>query len=316
MKTNPEYSIVIPAFNEVANIPILAEEINNTLNSTEFEWECIWVDDRSTDNTWGEICGLGGPHRGIRLSQNGGQSTALMAGIDHARAPMIITMDSDLQNDPADILRLIEHFTESVDVVCGFRRERKDATFSRKIPSKIANALARKVTGIKVKDLGCTLRLFRKDLILRNRLIGEMHRVLVIHFKNSGARIIEIPVNHRARKFGESKYGINRTFKFIADLILARVLTTLRSKPLYFFGLLSIMIFFTGFFSFASAFILRVFNFKTYIDSSLIVGSVILVATSLVTLSLGLVCEVLVRNAVNSDRSAQYTIDSSVGIDF
>jgi len=310
---NDGFSLVVPVFNEQENIPILSKEIEVAMSSLNVRWECIWVDDASKDSSWTEIQMLGKLHIGLSLTENSGQSTALMAGIDIAKYPTIITLDADLQNDPTDIPRLLEKFNPDVDVVCGYRLNRRDGIILRKIPSKVANLIARKVTGIGVRDLGCTLRVFRKTLITQNRLVGEMHRVLVIHFANSGARIVEIPVNHRPRIHGKSKYGINRTFKFVADLILAKVLRILKTKPLYFFGLLSLYVSIVGLMIFLTAISMRLFNVKKYLDTSLIVGSIMLCSTSIVLLALGLLGEVMMRNSVEVNPSSQYTIRALSG---
>jgi glycosyltransferase involved in cell wall biosynthesis len=311
MNKSDQYSIVIPAFNEEENIPLLAQELESVLNELSITWECIWVDDHSNDGTWEQISLLRKPHIGLRLSRNCGQSTALMAGIDSSSYENIITLDSDLQNNPMDIPALISAYSSDVNVVCGYRVKRKDGWLLRKIPSLVANYFARKVAPINVRDLGCTLRLFEKELILQNRLMGEMHRVLVIHFASAGATIVEVPVSHRARVYGKSKYGLSRTFKFLADLILARVMKVLKTKPLYFFGSISLAVSLVGGLIFLSAIIMRLSHIKSYLDTSLIVGSIILFSTSLVLLSIGMVAEILLRNLVHSDRTFQYNISKS-----
>jgi glycosyltransferase involved in cell wall biosynthesis len=207
------YSVIIPIFNEEKNIPILAKEIEVAFNGFSREYEVVWVDDGSEDDSWAEITRLETPHRGIRLSRNEGQSSALMAGIDNSSFRSIITLDGDLQNDPADFPALIEEFERGNDVVAGIRNKRKDNLLTRRIPSRLANSIAGFFTGTKITDLGCTLRVFKKSLVEEDRIIGEMHRVLMIFFHNSAARISKIPVNHRARIHGKSKYGLLRTFK-------------------------------------------------------------------------------------------------------
>ena len=240
------FSIVIPVHNEVESIPVLADEIEFALGSLDCDWECIWVDDGSSDFSWNEIKKLGPVHRGLRLGRNFGQSSAIMAGCDSAKFELIVTLDSDLQNDPKDIIRMLSTLTSDLDCVCGVRKDRNDKLISRKIPSMVANKLARLITGIRIRDLGCTLKIFRKYLVTDSRLIGEMHRVLPIYFHMSGAKITEIPVSHRARKFGNSKYGLNRIFKFMADVLLAKVMNKITSRPLYLFGAISLLLFFTG----------------------------------------------------------------------
>lgn len=301
-------SIVIPMFNESRNIGLLAKEIDCAMKASSIDFECIWVDDGSTDSSWLEVLELNGNHRGIKLSRNSGQATAMMAGIENAKSEIIVTMDSDLQNDPNDIIRLLEKLTDEFDVVCGVRKSRQDKLFTRKIPSLFANFLARKMSGVPVSDLGCTLRVFRSHLVSTNRIIGEMHRLLVVYFHLEGARITEIEVNHRARIHGESKYGLERFFKFIADLILASGMNYIMRKPLYLFGSMALASFTFGAISLASAIFLRVFGVKAYIDTSLVTGSMILMSTSLILISIGLLSELVIRQMLFTGTKPQYTI--------
>jgi glycosyltransferase involved in cell wall biosynthesis len=301
-------SIVIPLFNEDENIPILAKQVEETMSAHDISWECIWVDDGSTDRSWEAILGLSKDHRAIRLAKNSGQATAIMAGIDASRSDIIVTMDADLQNDPADIPKLLDHLSSEVDVVCGFRVDRQDKLLTRKMPSRIANKLARKITKVPVTDLGCTLRVFRKDLVRNVRILGEMHRLFIVHLFLDGARIAEIPVNHRERLHGKSKYGLERFFKFISDLILAKALNYISNKPLYMFGSLSLITLVLSLISISSAFILRLVGIKNYIDTSLVSASLILFSTSLILLSIGLFTELLVRQMLFSGAKVQYRI--------
>lgn len=250
MKNKQNLSIVIPLLNEEKNIRILAKEIEDSLENRKIAWECVWVDDGSTDNSWMEISKLRKEHRGIRLKKNTGQATAIMAGIERSKYELIVTMDADLQNDPRDILKLVKNLDSNCDVVCGYRMHRRDKLLSRKIPSVIANFVARRFTRIQVQDLGCTLRIFRKSVLRNTRLVGEMHRLLVIHLFLDGARIKEIPVNHRERINGKSKYGLERIPKFLMDLLLAKAMNVITSKPLYMFAGLSATTLFLGFSSF------------------------------------------------------------------
>jgi glycosyltransferase involved in cell wall biosynthesis len=295
-------------FNEEENIPILAKQIEETMLAHNIQWECIWVDDGSSDKSWDFVLSLSKNHRAIRLAKNFGQSTAIMAGIDASSSDIIVTMDADLQNDPADIPKLLNCLDSEIDVVCGFRVDRQDKMLTRKIPSRIANKLARKITNVPVTDLGCTLRAFRKDLVRNNRILGEMHRLFIVHLYLEGARIAEIPVTHRERIHGLSKYGLERSFKFISDLILAKALNYISNKPLYLFGSLSLITLILSFTSMLLALILRLVGIKNYIDTSLISASLILVSTSLILLSIGLLSELVVRQMLFSGAKVQYRI--------
>jgi glycosyltransferase involved in cell wall biosynthesis len=300
-------SLVVPVFNEELNISILAREIEGALSKINVEWECIWVDDNSSDGSLKELLKLQSPHKILSLSQNLGQSTAIMAGIDHSKFEVIVTLDGDLQNDPRDIPRLIEAF-ENVDVVCGYRVDRQDSRIWRLIPSKMANFIARKVTGIKVTDLGCTLRIFRKDLVSNQRILGEMHRVIVIYFANAGARITEISTNHRPRIHGKSKYGIERTLKFIADLFLAKVTKVLMTRPLYFFGFIALLFFLTS----LALFIIGVMFYDQISNNTkalvFLSSSAILLMQTIIISAIGLLFEVNMKYAVGNNRSIQYTL--------
>jgi dolichol-phosphate mannosyltransferase len=305
---------VLPVYNEELNISVLAMEIDAVADAEEIQFECIWVDDCSTDGSWLEIQKLGGRHRGMRLAQNTGQSTALMAGIDASRSEYILTMDSDLQNDPRDIPKFLVFFDSEIDVICGYRLNRKDSWFNRKLPSLIANKLAQKITRVPVRDLGCTMRLFKKSLLDRNRILGEMHRVIVLHFFLAGANIKEIPTTHRRRIHGTSKYGLERTFKFIADIVLAKTMNVISSKPLYFFGSFALGTLTASIALFLVALGLRIFNIKEYIDSSFVTASMIMFSLSLILLSIGLVAEMIVRGFIHNNIGSQYSISETCNV--
>lgn len=306
------FSIVIPLLNEAQNIPILANEIDEVLRDVRVKWETIWVDDGSTDQSWQELIKLTKNHKAIRLSRNSGQSTAIMAGCDQAKFDLIVTLDADLQNNPKDIPRLLDALTNELDCVCGIREKRNDKLFSRKIPSLIANFIARKITKVPVSDLGCTLRVFRKHLVTDNRLIGEMHRVLPVYFHLSGARIKQIDVDHRNRRFGESKYGLERIFKFVADIFLAKVMNKISTRPLYFFGLISLLLWALGvilvsFPLFGAMGASSEWNFSSVGLISILSGITSFFFAILITL-LGLITEVLIRKTNTRTENEQYNL--------
>jgi dolichol-phosphate mannosyltransferase len=310
-----DFSVVIPLLNESESISVLAREIEEALNSIDNNWECIWVDDGSVDNSWAELSKLSGRHRALKLSRNLGQSSAIMAGCDHANFDLIVTLDADLQNNPKDILRLLESLDESLDCVCGIRKNRNDKMFSRKIPSFIANWLARRVTGVPVTDLGCTLRIFRKHLVTDNRLIGEMHRVLPVYFHLSGARMAEIAVDHRSRRFGSSKYGLDRIFKFMADILLAKVMSKITTRPLYFFGTISLFCLLIGVTTIFTELIIILY-FPGLLQVSLINIVLIIVTVAMFSLSLvmtvfGLLTEVIIRKSSITSEETQYNVIES-----
>jgi len=302
------FSLIVPCYNEEDNIGILSLEISKVMNELNNPWECIWVDDCSSDATWNNIISLDKPNRGLRLERNSGQSTAIMAGIDNSKYDLIITLDGDLQNDPADIPRLISEYMQGgVDIVAGVRIKRNDK-WLRKYLSKIANLISKKITGVKISDLGCTIRIFKKTLLQQTRLFGEMHRILVVHLVLNGAKFREIQVNHRARLHGKSKYGYSRIFKFINDLFLAKTLQLINTKPLYLFSSLSLIVLLLSAILFFTAIGFRLFGIKEYLDTSLISGSIVLFSTSLVLTSIGLLAETLLRQNYALGVIKQYKI--------
>ena len=233
----PELSIVLPMYNEVENVVPLLGEIEAALGNTTFE--VIAVDDGSRDGTRELLKKLTKEKSYLRVvlfRRNSGQSAAFDAGFRHATGRVVVTMDADRQNDPNDVLRLVKKLEDGFDVVTGWRKDRKDGMFLRKVPSKIANWFIRKVTGTKVHDLGCSLKVYKREITDEIRLYGEMHRFLVVLAEHQGARVGEVEVNHRARVAGVSKYGLSRTVKVLLDLLTVWFFRGYQTKPIYVFG--------------------------------------------------------------------------------
>ena len=238
----PALSVVAPLYNEAQNVRPLVEWILQALESYEGSYEIILVDDGSRDGTWGEIRAVAADPRvrGLRLGANVGQTAAMMAGFDHARGEVIVSLDGDLQNDPRDIPALVAKLDEGYDLVCGWRQRRQDKLLLRKVPSWLANRLIKRLTGVPITDNGCSLKAYRRDLLQRISLYAEQHRFIPALSASAGARITEMPVRHHARRFGESKYGISRTLKVLVDLITLKMITTFRSRPLLGFGMAAV----------------------------------------------------------------------------
>ena len=214
-------SIIIPVFNESESISFLLEEILGVMTSNKFNFEMIVVNDGSKDNTHRVLKQLTLKIKQlsvISLRKNYGQTAAMSAGFDNSKGDIVITLDGDLQNDPNDIPKLISEINDGYDLICGWRFDRKDKLFNRKIPSKIANKLIAQVTGLKLQDYGCSLKAFKREIIEDIKLYGELHRFLPVLANIEGAKIKEIKVNHRSRKYGSSKYGLDRTFRVLMDL--------------------------------------------------------------------------------------------------
>jgi glycosyltransferase involved in cell wall biosynthesis len=305
---NKELSVIIPVMEEAENIPILAKQIEEAFKGRQEKWECIWIDDGSKDNSWSVICKLPFPHKGLRLKTNVGQSNALMAGIDASRYEILGTLDGDLQNDPQDLVKMLDLLTDNLDYIQGFREVRRDLFFSRRLPSLVANWLARKLSGYSIKDLGCSTRIVRKSQFGSLRVMGEMHRVIGLYLLDSGASHLEVPVNHRNRTLGVSKYGIGRTFKFIADIILYKSMKTLLNKPIYLFLKSSLVGISLGLLMILLSILLRVTGIKDYFDASLIIGGISVITTSIVIIGLGLVAELIARLLIRNDLGLQYQI--------
>ena len=238
-----ELSLIVPLYNEAESIEPLYEAIVQTMAPLDITYEILFVDDGSTDRTYSKARELAhtDPHlRVIRFRKNYGQTPAMAAGIDHARGKILVTLDGDLQNDPADIPRLMHKINEGYDIVVGWRYKRQDKLITRRIPSKIANWLIGKITGVPIKDNGCSLKAYRAELIKNIPLYSEMHRFIPAMASLAGARIAEIKVNHHARKYGVSKYGLSRIYKVLLDLLMIKTIVSFTARPLLWFAILAL----------------------------------------------------------------------------
>ena len=237
-------SIIIPVFNESESIGYLLDEVLNVIKDNNYNCELIVVNDGSRDNTSTVLDQLTIKIKElsvISLRKNYGQTAAMAAGFDNSKGEIVITLDGDLQNDPNDIPKLISYINSGYDLVCGWRYERKDKLLDRRIPSKIANKLIANVTGLKLHDYGCSLKAFKKEIVDDIKLYGELHRFLPVLANIEGAKIKEIEVNHRSRQYGSSKYGIDRTFRVLMDLLTVWFMTKFLTRPMYGFGFVGII---------------------------------------------------------------------------
>ncbi|HEY7712183.1 MAG TPA: glycosyltransferase family 2 protein [Candidatus Entotheonella sp.] len=240
----PEVSVVVPLFNEADNILPLYHALHHAMALIGRRWEVIFVDDGSTDSTYPVLCDLHAQAKALvrvlRLRRNFGQTAALSAGFDAARAPVIVSMDGDMQNDPSDIESLLKTLDDGYDVVSGWRVHRQEGFWLRRLPSRLANWLISRITGIHLHDYGCTLKAYRADVVKELRLYGEMHRFIPALIGGNGARIAELPVQHHARRHGRSKYGLSRTLRVIFDLMTVKFWLSFLTRPLQIFGLLGV----------------------------------------------------------------------------
>ncbi|WP_158828266.1 glycosyltransferase family 2 protein [Mucilaginibacter lacusdianchii] len=303
----PELSVVITVLNEKDNIQPLIAEIRKALSLIDYE--VVFVDDGSDDGTQQEIIRNADDRiKLVELRKNYGQSTAMTAGIDHTTGEYIALLDGDLQNDPNDIPSMLQKLKdEDWDVVAGNRKNRQDGVFLRKIPSKIANALIRRMTGVYIKDYGCTLKIFRREIAENLGLYGELHRFIPVLAKLQGARITQVDVTHHARKFGKSKYGINRTFKVISDLILMVFFRKYIQKPMHLFGSVGFVAFFLGILINFYLLILKVLGHDIGGKPLLILGLIFLLG-GIQLITLGILAEVNVRTYFESQNKKTYQV--------
>ena len=307
-------SIVVPIYNEDETVVYLCEKLLNVLVNIDCGFEVILVNDGSTDKTaifLDNISEKDSHFKVIHLKRNFGQTAAIMAGIDYSSGDIIVTMDGDLQNDPADIARIIEKLDEGYDVCSGWRKHRKDNWFSRVLPSKMANLLISKISGVLLKDYGCTLKAYRRDVIKDVKLYGEMHRFIPIYATWQGAHVCEIPVTHHARKHGKSKYGINRTFKVILDLMVIKFLGSYSQKPIYVFGGFAFFNFILSFLSFGLMIYYKYYGGKTFVETPLPQLVVLFFLMGFMSVLMGLIAEIQMRTYYESQNKPSYLISET-----
>jgi glycosyltransferase involved in cell wall biosynthesis len=253
--------------------------------------------------------------RVVELRRNFGQTTAIAAGIDYSRGDIIVLIDADMQNDPADIPMMLDKLKEGYDVVSGWRVNRQDTYITRTLPSHLANGLISRVTGVHLHDYGCTLKAYRREVITGFRLYGEMHRFIPVFARWVGARIIEVPVQHHPRRFGKAKYGLERTIKVILDLFTVKFLNTYSSKPIYLFGGLGVLLILAAFLVLLVLIGLRIFSGEHMIRSPLLILSVMLVILGFQSIMQGLIAELLVRTYHESQNKLTYTVRKTFNIE-
>ena len=310
-----DLSIVIPIYNEEENLPILYEKLKEVLDKLGKNYEIIFVNDGSTDRSWEIIKQLAekDPHVvGVNFRRNYGQTAAMSAGFDMARGEVIITMDGDLQNDPTDIPRLLEEMDKGYDIVSGWRKDRKDAFISRTLPSRIANWLISKVTGVHLHDYGCSLKAYKADVAKNLDYYGEMHRFLPALAKPVGAKVTELPVKHHPRMYGKSKYGISRTFKVILDLFLVKFLLDYRTKPLRVFGGTGLILFTIGSLILLYLVFVKLFMGEDIGNRPLLIFGTLLVLSGIQLISTGIVAELITRTYYESQNKRPYLIKEVV----
>ena len=309
-------SIVLPVYNEEDNLVLLHDEVTAVLDQLARAAEIIFVDDGSADKSVEILRQLQQSDPRVKvivLRRNFGQTAAMTAGFRAARGDIIIVMDADLQNDPADIPRLLEKHAEGYDVISGWRKDRKDRWLSRRVPSQLANALISRVTGVHLHDYGCALKLYSREIIDELRLYGEMHRFIPALASWVGANIAEIIVNHRPRRFGKSKYGISRTVRVILDLLTVKMLLHYSTKPLHIFGRWGLLTGFAGFVLAAYLSVKRIFFAAPLADRPALMLAFLLMLGGLQLITMGLLAELQVRVLHETRDTRGYVIREVLG---
>jgi glycosyltransferase involved in cell wall biosynthesis len=306
-----ELSVVIPIHNEAPSLEELYREVTATLDAWGRPYEIIVVDDGSTDESFeilARLQAMDAHLRVIRLRRNFGQTAAFAAGFEYARGRYIATSDGDLQNDPRDVPAMVEAIERGADVVCGWRKDRKDPFFSRRLPSMTANALISLVTGVALHDYGCSLKVFRAEIVKGMRLYGEMHRFLPAIASEQTASIVEREVNHRPRKHGHSKYGIGRTVRVVLDLLTVKFLLRYATRPLHIFGLVGGAMALGGFLISSWLAYSRLFLGHSLADRPLLLLGIVLIFTGVQLVTVGLLAEMQARTYHESQNKPTYSI--------
>ncbi|HEY9284028.1 MAG TPA: glycosyltransferase family 2 protein [Pyrinomonadaceae bacterium] len=314
----PDISVFLPVFNEEPNLRPLHAKMRAALTELGLSAEVIYVDDGSSDASLAvlrEIAAGDGRVRVISLRRNYGQTAAMSAGIDAARGRVLVPMDADLQNDPADIRRLLAKLDEGFDVVSGWRKNRQDKAVTRKFPSMIANRIISWIGGVPLHDYGCSLKAYRRDVLKDVKLYGEMHRFIPIYASWAGARVTEIPVEHHARTMGKSKYGLSRTLKVVYDLVTIKFMASYQTKPIYVFGSFGLIAFFVSFLAGLWALFLKYVEGVSFILTPLPVLAIVMFAVGVQFFLMGLLAEMQVRTYHESQAKPIYAVRERIGFE-
>jgi glycosyltransferase involved in cell wall biosynthesis len=311
----PAISVIVPIFNEEESVAQLCKELFSVLDQTGKTFEIICIDDGSTDESLARLQKIASERTNLRVvsfRRNYGQTAAMMAGIDYASGDIIVSIDADLQNDPQDIPVLLARMDEGFDVVSGWRKDRQDAAIRRNLVSRIANRIISNISGVHLHDFGCTLKAYRRTVVKDVRLYGEMHRFVPIYASWMGARVCEIPVRHHARKFGKSKYGLERILKVILDLVVVKFLDRYLVKPIYVFGGFGLLSLFVSFLSAMWMFWLKYVDGVSMIQTPLPLLCALTALIGIQSVLLGLIAEILVRTYFEARERRAYAVRETV----
>ncbi len=317
-KKAPQLSVVLPVYNEEESIDLQYKAVLDAVKKLNRTYEIIFVNDGSTDKSGDLLKLIAKKDKNVKLvlfRRNFGQTAAMAAGIDHSKGEVIVFMDSDLQNEPEDIGKLLEKIDEGYDVVSGWRNKRQDKWLSRKLPSKIANWLISRVTGVPLHDLGCSLKAYRGEILRQVNLYGEMHRFIPVHASWIGAKITEIPVGHHARQYGQSKYGIKRTFKVILDLITVKFMGSYSTKPIYIFGGSGLLSLFFALISGSTVIIMKILYNYSMNRNPLFMLTILLIIIGVLFIQMGILAEIMIRIYHESKGEPPYKVKETINID-
>ena len=307
-------SIIVPLYNESENIRSFFDSLENVL--INMEYEIIAVNDGSMDDSWEQLKQRAGKNPKVKIinfARNFGQTAALSAGIKNASGKVIVLIDSDMENDPHDISKLLKKINEGYDVASGWRQNRwKGQWLHRKLPSLLANKLISKISGVHLHDYGCTLKAYRKEIIKDISIYGEMHRFIPIYAHWYGGKIVEIPVNYQPRIHGKSNYGIARTYKVILDLILIKFLQKFQNKPIHFFGGAGFLSFIISFFAFGLAVYFKITGQKDFVQTPLPVITAMFFIVGILMILLGIITEVQMRTYYESQNKEPYLVKEKI----
>jgi len=310
-----DISVVVPVLNEEESLPHLHQRLTAALVDSGYSYEIIMVDDGSTDRSFEIMRELQAQDEHlhvVRFRRNYGQTAAFAAGFDRAQGEVVITIDADLQNDPADIPALMAKMAEGYDVVSGWRVNRQDRFLDRRLPSLVANALIRWATGVHIHDYGCSLKAYRREVLADVRLYGEMHRFIPALAHAAGARVTEVPVSHHPRRFGRAKYGLSRTLKVFLDILAVRFLMSYSTRPIHIFGLLGLLSFIVGMVVLLYLTVVRLLLLQPIADRPLLLLGILLVMLGVQLVTTGLLAEMVVRTYYESQGKAIYTVREEV----
>jgi glycosyltransferase involved in cell wall biosynthesis len=311
-------SVVIPVYNEAKSLPELFSEIIGVLNKEKLVFEIIAVNDASKDDSWEVMKKFAVSDSRIKLinfRSNYGQTSAMSAGIKSATGDIIVPIDSDLENDPADIPKLLAKMKEGYSVVSGWRKGRwKGNALTRKLPSVLANRLISKISGVPLHDYGCTLKAYERDVIHEVELYGEMHRFIPAYAKWKGGKVAEIPVKYRPRKYGESAYGMSRVFRVLPDLILLKFFTKYMNRPIHFFGGLGFFSLVLGTLSGMAAIALKVAGLRNFVQTPLPIFSALFIIVGVQLIVMGILAEMIMRTYYESQRKTPYSIKEKINL--